>query len=80
MGEIGAEGESILGDYVENLVVLHADTCLLAKDTFAFLHSSNADKLKYVQGRGLCYNNCKFGTAQGAALMVESKGARKNEF
>ena len=80
MGEIGAEGESILGVYVENLVVLHADTCLLVKDTFSFLHSFNADKLKYVQGKALGYDKCKFGTPHGAALMVESKGTRKNEF
>ncbi len=80
MGEICVKGESILGDYAENQVVLPADTCLSIKDNFGFLYSFDADKLKYFQGKAVGYNKCKFNAIHGAALMVESKGARKNEF
>jgi hypothetical protein len=80
MGDISAKGEGILGGYVENQVVLHANTCLSIKDYFKILSSFNSDKLKYFQGKAVGYDKCKFSTAQGAALMFESKGARKNEF
>jgi len=83
MGEIGVESASVLGDYVEDLVVLHpfhADTCLLIMDTLAYLHSFNADNLKYVQDKAFCYNKSKFGIADGSALVVKSKGTRKNGF
>ena len=80
MGEISAKGEGILGDYVENEVVLPADTCLSFKYNFGFLCSHEADKFKYFQGKAVVHNKCIFNYTHGAPLMVESKGARKNEF
>jgi len=80
MGEISAKGEGILGGYVENEAVLHEDTCLSIRGIFAFLCSLVSDKLKYVQSEACAYNKCKFSTTHGAALMVQSKGARINEF
>jgi hypothetical protein len=80
MGEISAKGEGILGDYVENEVVLPADTCLSFEYNFGFLYSNFADKFKYFQGKAVVYNKCIFSHTHGAPLMVDSKGARKNEF
>jgi hypothetical protein len=80
MGEISAEGEGILGDYIENEVVLPADTCLSFTYNLGFLCSHYADKFKYFQGKAVVYNKCKLSTTQGAALMFESKGAGKHEF
>jgi len=80
MGEISAKGEGTLGGYIENQAVLHADTCYSIKDNFALLHSFYLDNLKYFQEKPVDYNKRKFSTTQGAPLMVESMGARKNGF
>jgi hypothetical protein len=80
MGEISAKGEGILGGYVENEAVLHENMCLSIRGIFAFLPSLNSDKLKYVQSEACDYDKCKFSTTHGAALIVQSEGARINEF
>ncbi len=53
MGEISAKGERILGDYVENQVVLHANICLSIKSSSALLYSFYVDKLKYFQSKAV---------------------------
>ena len=80
MGEISAKGEGILGDYVENEVVLPADTCRSYRYIFGFLCSHEVDNFKYFQDKAVVYNKCIFSHTRGASLMVESLGARKNEF
>jgi len=80
MGEISARGEGILGGYIGNQAVLHADTCFSIKDNFALLYSFYLDNLKYFQDKPVDYNMRKFSTTQGAPLMVESMGAKKNGF
>jgi hypothetical protein len=80
MGEISAKGEGILGDYVENQVVLPKDTCLSIAEDFGFSYSIPADSLKYFQGKAVAYNKYKLSTTHPVALMFESEGARKNEF
>ena len=80
MGEISAQGEGILGGYVENEAVLHEDTCLSIRGVFAFLRSLDSDKLKYVQSEACVYDKCEFSTTHRETLMVQSEGARINEF
>jgi hypothetical protein len=80
MGDINAKGQGILGGYIENQAVLHADTCFSIKENFALLHSYYSDNLKYFQEKPVVHNKRKFSTTQGAPLIVESIGARKHEF
>jgi hypothetical protein len=80
MGDISANCEGILGGYIENQAVLHADTCFSIRENFALLNSYFSDNLKYFQEKPVDYNKREFGTIQGAPLIVENMGAIKHEF
>ena len=60
MGEKSAKGESILGGFSKNEVVFVEDKRLSIAEKFSYMHSFDADKLKYVHGKAFGYNKCKF--------------------
>jgi hypothetical protein len=80
MGEKSAKGESILGYLGEKEAYCLEDKRFSIQENIAYLNSFDADKLKYVHSKAFCYNQSKFNSTFEAALMVESKGERKNEF
>ena len=79
MGENSAKGESILGGYSKNGAVFVENNRPLIAEELLYMHTFDADKLKYVHGKAFGYKQFKFKSTFEAALMVESKGERKNE-
>ncbi len=71
MGEKSAEGEGILGNFVENEVVFVKDDCLLTAVTFAHLYSFYPDKFKYGHTKAFGYKQYKFNSTLEGALMIE---------
>ena len=71
MGEKSAEGEGILGNFVENEVAFVKDICPSNTVTFAHLHSFYPDKLKYGHTKAFGYKQYKLNSTLEGDLMIE---------
>ena len=71
MGEQKATRESL--SYKPDEICMPLDDHFSVAENVVCLFSFRADNLMYVHGAAFCYNNCKFGSALGAALKLTER-------